>query len=297
MRLLVLCDPQQTLAVETDTTVAIAGELAGRGHEVQLSTPSALTFADGHVRADGVEVAAFDAVLVRVDPPVDEAYLHMTQLLDLVGPQTFMVNAPAGLRAANEKLFILGFADLIPETIVSASLRELRSFVDRAGTAVVKPLDGCGGRGVVHLRRDDPGVSAVLELLTATGTRLVTAQQFLPEVKLGDKRIFLLDGQPMGALDRVPCPGELRANLHVGGRAAATRLTARDLEISREVGERCLDLGIRFAGIDVIAGHLTEVNVTSPTGFRELASVGGPRLERVFADWLQAAVDRQEVLV
>jgi glutathione synthase len=296
MRALVLCDPPQLLAVESDTTIAIATELAGRGHQVQLSTPAELTFGDGHVRAGGEAVDGFDAVLLRVDPPFDETYLHVTQLLDLVGPQTFMVNAPAGLRAANEKLFILGFAGLIPETVVSASPRDLRRFVERVGAAVVKDLDGCGGRGVVHLQRGAPGINAVLELLTGAGTRLVTAQRFVPEVVLGDKRIFLLDGEPVGALNRVPCAGEPRANLHAGGRPSAAELTERDRQICREVGTRCLDVGIRFAGIDVIAGHLTEVNVTSPTGFRELAADGGPHLERLFADWLQTAVERQEVL-
>jgi glutathione synthase len=305
MRVLVLCDPPQGLVVDSDTTLAISGELARRGHDVRLCSPQELAVNGGRLMAGGMDAAGFDAVLVRVDPPVDAAYLHMTQLLELLGPGTVVVNEPAALRRCNEKLFILEFPELIPETLVSASDSELLRFADSlGGRAVVKPLDGCGGRGVVQIRSDDPGAAAVLELLTEEGSRLVMAQQLLPAAADGDKRIFLLDGEPIGALLRVPQPGEFRGNLHAGAEPARTELTARDREISRAVGARCRDLGLRFVGIDVIGAHLTEINVTSPTGFRELAHIGGPRLEEAFADWLalqsehsphQRSAGRQEV--
>ena len=290
MRVLVIAGAVATLIEHSDTTLAIVDELTTRGHEVQLCTPNELAAHGGRLLAGGTDASRFDAVLVRVDPPVDATFLHMTQLLELLTPDTVVVNEPAALRRANEKLFALEFEELIPETLVSASPPQLRRFVGAVGgAAVVKPLDACGGRGVVHVRAHDPGLPAVLELHTHDGARLVMAQRLLPAAAAGDKRIFLLDGQPVGALMRVPPRTDPRGNLHCGARPALTTLTASDERICRLVGARCRDEGLRFVGIDVIGSHLTEINVTSPTGFRELAAVGGPRLEKTFCDWLELA--------
>ncbi len=293
MRVLVIAGAPAALIEHSDTTLAIVDEFTTRGHEVRMCTPTELTAHGGRLVAGGTDASGFDAVLVRVEPPVDATFLHMTQLLELLPADTVVVNEPAALRRANEKLFALEFEELIPETLVSASPLQLRRFVDSVGgAAVVKPLDACGGRGVVHVRAHDPGLPAVLELLTQEGARLVMAQRLLSAAAVGDKRIFLLDGQPVGALMRVPRRTDPRANLHCGARPAPTTLTASDQRICRVVGARCRDEGLRFVGIDVIGSHLTEINVTSPTGFRELAAVGGPRLEKAFCDWLELACTR-----
>lgn len=296
LRVLVLADPLESLVAGTDTTLAIAQELEARGHHVRFCTPSDLSVDHDELIVGTTPVEEFDAVLVRLDPPVDSVYLHVTHLLDLLSPSVVVVNSPAGLRNANEKLFTLAFPQLTPDTIVSADPEHLRRFqAEMGGAIVVKPLDGCGGRGVVHLDGSERGARAVLDLLTGEGERPVMAQRQLDVATTGDKRIFLLDGEPAGALLRLPAAGELRANLHQGATPALTVLDARELEICRLVGARCVAEGLRFAGLDVIDGYLTEVNVTSPTGFRELSALGGVRLDRVFADWLQRACARRSM--
>lgn len=243
--ILILADPLETLDPRTDTSLAIADELARRQHRVHWCTPAQLSFAGGGLRADGRALDDLDAVLIRVDPPFDTAYLHATQLLDLLPEEVVVVNDPAGLRAANEKLWTLGFPDLTPETVVSSDRAELERLL-AGGPVVVKPLDGCGGRGIVTLRGDEPGVGAVLDLLTEEGARPVLAQRFVDAVKQGDKRIYLLDGEPVGAMLRVPRAGESRANLHCGGTPTLTTVTVtvREREICARVGahlERVLE--------------------------------------------------------
>ena len=293
LRILVLADEPAALDPATDTTLAIVEALHERGHAVFLCTPSGLSLREGEVHHAGRPAGGLDAVLIRVDPPFGRDYLHATHLLEHLPPRVLVINSPAGLRRANEKLYSLEFPRFAPRSLVAADVRELLAFGDDVGgDVVVKPLDGCGGRGVVHLDTAGSGAAAVLELMTGEGRRHVLAQRRLPEAASGDKRIFLLDGEPVGALLRVPQGSEPRANLHLGAIPALTMLTPRDREIARVVGARCRRDGLRFVGLDVIGSHLTEVNVTSPTGFRELAAIGGPRLEEVFADWLEAAAAR-----
>jgi glutathione synthase len=197
-----------------------------------------------------------------------------------LGPGPLLINHPRGLRAANEKLFALRFPDLVPPTLVSAGLAQLRAFIDaQGGDGVIKPLDGCGGQGVLRVRRGDPNLSALLEIATSGGKVPVMAQAYLPAVREGDKRIILLGGEPLGAVLRVPRDGELRANFASGGSAAPAALTSRDREICRRLAPALNELGLWFAGIDVIGGRLTEVNLTSPTGLVEIDALSGDSLE------------------
>ena len=223
--------------------------------------------------------AEFDVVFQRKDPPVDEAYVTATQILALLG-RALVWNRPAGILGANEKLYALHFADLMPETLVARETREFLDFLDRMdGEMIVKPLGGRGGEGIFHVRRDDRNLYSILEQTTRFGTRLAMAQRYLPAVRRGDKRILLLEGEPLGAVLRVPADSETRANLHVGGRAARTQLADADRRILERIGPVLRQEGLFFVGIDVIGGYLTEVNVTSPTGMQEIDALDGVRLE------------------
>jgi len=200
------------------------------------------------------------------------------------------VNDPRGLREANEKLYIFGFPQLIAPTRVTRSIDGLkRALAHFGGQMVVKPLDGCGGSGVFHVQAADRNTPSILETVSAGGTKLVMAQKYLPEARTGDKRILILDGEPIGAVLRVPREDDVRGNLHVGGQARATELDARDHEICRTLAQRLRADGLAFVGIDVIGGYLTEVNVTSPTGIREIDRLTGDRIEARVVDWLERA--------
>jgi glutathione synthase len=222
---------------------------------------------------------------MRKDPPFDLRYVYATHLLSLVNKPTLVVNEPQALRDANEKLVTLRFPDLIPETLVSARIEELLEFRHRlGGEMIVKPLGGAGGDGIFHLADRDRNVRAILEMATHKETELLLAQRYLPEVREGDKRVILVEGEPKGALLRVPHETESRANLHVGGKATRTRLTPRELAICAAVGPMLRATGVVFAGIDVIGGWLTEINITSPTGIREIESLDGTKIERDVLD-------------
>jgi glutathione synthase len=219
-------------------------------------------------------LAEFDVVLMRKDPPVDAAFVAATWILDHA--KTLVVNAPSGLRELNEKIAIARFGDLAPRTYVTRSSAELRELLDVfGGRMIVKPVYGFGGREILMAREGDPNLGSVLELATAEGKRWTVAQEYLPEAAEGDKRILLVDGEPIGAVLRVPAPGELRNNFHAGGSPAASSLTERDRAICSRVGPVMRDLGQFFVGIDVIGGRLTEINVTSPTGMQEINRLGG----------------------
>jgi glutathione synthase len=228
-----------------------------------------------------------DIVFLRKDPPADVEYVWATQLVEL-SPGPLWINHPRGLRAANEKLFSLRYPDLIPETMVTRELSRLREFLGSRGDGVVKPLDGCGGQGVLRVRRDDSNFNALLETATQRGRVPVMAQAFLPAVTEGDKRIILLGGDPIGAVLRVPAKGELRANFASGGSAADSPLTEREREICRRLKPDLVELGLWFVGIDVIGGMLTEVNVTSPTGLVEIDALSGLSLESQVLDFALA---------
>lgn len=303
MRHLFVIDPIERLDPEKDTTIAFLREADGRGHELAVCTIDTLELGpEGRPRAKAIptrtvapaaggawyEVGSgraafldeFDVVWMRKDPPFDMAFFYATHLLSMVAKSTLVVNDPLSLRDANEKLFALRFPEVCPPARVSRRIRELLAFQEEmGGEMIVKPLDGAGGEGIFHLKAGDRNTSAILEAATAHESRYIMAQRYLPEIRQGDKRVILVEGEALGAVLRVPAEGESRANFHVGGQAASTEVDDRDREIAAAVGPELVRLGIVFAGIDVIGGWLTEVNVTSPTGLREIADLGGPRLE------------------
>jgi glutathione synthase len=310
MRHLFIVDPLAGLNPNADTSVVFMRDCARRGHSVAACDVSALSVGTGgrplarwiqlkvrdshdwyELGAEGAgELGQFDVVWMRKDPPYDLNYFFATHLLDLVPPKTLVVNSPRGLREVTEKLFILRFPELCPESLVSRSIPELLAFREKlGGEMIIKPLDGCGGEGVFHITKDDRNVRALLELGTKHGTAYQIAQRYLPEVRDGDKRIIVVEGEPVGAVLRVPMESESRANLHVGGTAAKAPLGAREREICAKIGPALREHGILFAGIDVIGNWLTEVNVTSPTGIQEINRLDAVALERLVVD----AVERR----
>ena len=305
MELLVIMDPLEACDPDRDTSVGLMAAAIERGHHVGCCTAGDLTLMDGEVRARArcvaasgpsvvtsgaprtVELGDTDAVLVRTDPPVDAGYLAMSLLLEFARGTTLLVNDPRGLREANEKLYACRFPDLMPPTIVSADAATLLGFADRHEGAVLKPLDGHGGRGVVRLDATDPAGPERVAVATADGTRPVMAQQFLARVADGDRRILLLDGEPLGVLNRRPAPGEFRANIGRGASVEVVDLEADDRRIVDALAPSLRADGLWFVGIDVIGGRLSEVNVTSPTGLRQLTRLSGGRQDLTVVDWLE----------
>jgi glutathione synthase len=289
-------DPIDTINIDADSTFALALEGQRRGHALFHYLPQALTLRDGRLYARGrtlsvrrehgnhhrfgafdeLDIAGFDVVLMRQDPPFDMAYITATHLLELLpedGP--LVVNDPASVRNAPEKLFVLRFRELMPPTLLTLDPAEIRAFWQEHGDIVLKPLFGNGGAGVIHLRPGDENLNSLLEMYAAVHREPVMVQRYLPEVRLGDKRIILVEGEPVGAVMRVPPEGEARANLHVGGRAQKTTLTPREREICAAIGPALRQQGLVFVGIDVIGDYMTEINVTSPTGIQEIARLDG----------------------
>jgi glutathione synthase len=308
MHFVVIMDPVATVLVNADTSFALMEELQNRGHRVDhcLNTDLFLDRGKLHARAcqattqrdlqtpitlapaEDLCLHDVDAILVRTDPPFDSNYLWCTLMLDRVKPDTFVLNDPHGLRQANEKLYACYFPELMPETIVTSHKDRIRAFMLRVGgRAVIKPLGGAGGEGVMVLQDGDANVNAIIEATTQNGQRLAMAQVFLPEVKIGDKRILLLDGEPLGAILRVPQGDEVRSNLRVGGSATKTTLDEDDARIIAALAPRLRNDGLWFVGIDVIGGKLTEVNVTSPTGIQSMSRLDGKRLCATVIDWLE----------
>lgn len=310
MDLLFVMDPIEAIHPYHDTTFALMLEAQRRAYGVWYARLADLTWESGRSRArawpatvrrtvgDHVTLGAreerdlerFDLVFMRKDPPVDEAYLHATAILEAAPTTTLVANRPETLRSCNEKLYTTHFPALMPPTIVSRDIAELRAFVERqGGDAVVKPIEGRGGEGVFFLSTQDRNHKVILETITDFGRRYVLAQRYLPEIMdTGDKRLIVVRGEPLGAVVRLPRAGDFRSNVHVGGRTVPGEVDARDREICRTVGPDLVRRGILFAGLDVIAGHLTEINITSPTLVQEIADFGGPHLER---DILDAAED------
>lgn len=305
MKSLFIIDPPQQLDESCDTSVALMRETVARGGEVEVCTPNdvclnergeleagvlSINLRDGrdwftesgnHTRS----LSRYDVVWMRKDPPFDLDYLHTTLLLSHAPESTLVVNSPLALREANEKLFALRYPELCHETIVTSNSAQLLEFRGRVGgKIVIKPLHDAGGRGIFRVTAGDENAAAILEASTAEGTRRVVAQRYLPEIREGDKRIILVEGQPVGAVLRVPQQGELRANLHVGASPVGTSLSDRDREICDRIGPDLRRLGVVFAGIDVIGDYLTEINVTSPTGIREINALDGVRLEAQILD-------------
>jgi glutathione synthase len=289
MRLLFIMDPPERLHPAGDTTLAFIEEAERRGHTCVRVLMSALRLEGGGVLAGDEPLARFDAVLHRKDPPFDNEYYFSTLLLERARGHTLLVNDPRGLRDANEKLYIFHFEDVIAPTVVERHVLRLRRFFEAHGEIVVKPLDGNGGRGVFHIRHPDRNANALFEMMTGEGRLWVMAQRYLPAAREGDQRILLVDGEVIGAVLRVPREDETRGNLHVGGTAVATTLTDADRRICARIAPRLRADGLYFVGIDVIGGLLTEVNVTSPTGVREVERLTGERPQARFLDWLERA--------
>jgi glutathione synthase len=304
-------DPIGSIDIRVDTTFVLMLESQRRGHRVLYVEPSDLGVGERgltarvrqltlrreigrHYELGAPETVALDdvadVVFQRKDPPVDADYVVTTQMLTLC-KRALVLNRPEGILAANEKLYALRFPELMPVTRVTRSIPELRSFLDElGGEMIVKPLDGRGGEGIFHVAKGDRNLVSILEQSTRFGTRPVMGQQYLPKVREGDKRILLVDGEPIGALLRVPPAHEHRANLHVGGRAAKTFLDADDRKIVEALTPSLRRDGLFFVGIDVIGGRLTEVNVTSPTGVQEIDALENASLEALVIDAVERRV-------
>jgi glutathione synthase len=295
LKVAIQMDPIERINIETDTTFFLMMEAQTRGHTLWVYTPETIALEEGRVRARGrslhlqavvgdhhrlgpwevCDLAEMDVVLMRQDPPFDMAYITATHFLEAIHPRTLVVNNPGEVRNAPEKLFVTGFPGVQPPTLITADAEAIYDFRARNGDMVLKPLYGGGGSGVVRLAPDDPNLDALLELHAMIGREPVIAQKFIPAVSMGDKRVLLVDGEPVGAINRVPAAGQVRSNLARGGRAEAVELTARDLELCRIIGPELQRRGLLFVGIDVIGEYLTEINVTSPTGAQQLKRFGG----------------------
>lgn len=288
-------DPIEDVSISGDSTFRIGLEAEARGHRLFQYTADQLRYDEGRVIAKGrpitlrreqgnhvsfgdwaeVDVSEFDVIWLRQDPPFDMAYVTSTHLLDRVHPDTLVVNDPFWVRNSPEKLMVLDFPDLTPPTMIARDPEAFRAFRARHGEIIVKPLYGNGGAGVFHLKPADPNLSSLLETFASINREPMIAQKYLPEVVKGDKRIILVDGEPVGAINRVPQEGEARSNMHVGGRAEKVGLTEREREICARLAPVLREKGLLFVGIDVIDGWLTEINVTSPTGIQELERFDG----------------------
>ena len=311
LKVAVQMDPIETVNIDADSTFALMLEAQSRGHtlfhyEVRHMAlkegPPApgdgkrneRLFARGHettvARRPGahftfsamktVDLASMDVVLMRQDPPFDMAYITATHMLEHIQPGTLVVNDPAAVRNAPEKILVTHFPALMPPTLITWDLEAIRSFRTQYKDIIVKPLFGNGGTGVFRIKPDDENLAALLEMHFARSREPLMFQRYEPAVRVGDKRIILVDGEPMGAVNRVPAHGEARSNMHVGGRAEKSPLTARDREICAAIGPTLRDQGMIFVGIDVIGDYLTEINVTSPTGLQEITRFDGVQIEK-----------------
>ena len=288
-------DPIGAVDIDADSSFRLAEEAQARGHELFFYTPDQLSYREGRIMASAaplkvqrvrgdhatlgpvadLDLADVDVVWLRQDPPFDMGYITTTHLLDRLKGQTLVVNDPFWVRNAPEKLLVLDFPDLMPPTTIARDLDVLKSFKAAHGDIILKPLYGNGGAGVFRLGPEDRNLNSLHELFAAINREPLIAQKFLPAVARGDKRVILVDGDPVGAINRVPAKGETRSNMHVGGRPEKSALTDRDREICAAIGPRLREMGQVFVGIDVIGDHLTEINLTSPTGIQELERFDG----------------------
>ncbi len=288
-------DPIGAVDIDADSSFRLAEEAQARGHELFFYTPDRLAWQNGRVTAQGhamevrrvrgdhvslgpeteIDLGEWDVVWLRQDPPFDMGYITSTHILDFVHPRTLVVNDPFWVRNFPEKLLVLQFPDLIPPTTIARDLSVLRAFRAEHGDMILKPLYGNGGAGVFKLDRADGNLAALHEMFAGMNREPLIAQKFLPSVSKGDKRIILVDGEAVGAINRVPEKGETRSNMHVGGRAEKSKMTERDREICAAIGPTLREHGQVFVGIDVIGDWLTEINVTSPTGIQELERFDG----------------------
>ena len=322
MKLAFIIDPISRLDPGHDSSVAIMEAAQALGHEIWMTQIHQLSVIGGTAWAtlqqvkltavdliDGRWVAAanwyqvgdkvltcledMDAVFMRTDPPVTIPYIYATYILELIDPKkTLVINSPQGLREANEKMYTLQFYQVMPETVVSQDKSIIRQFVEEKKFAVLKPLGGKAGEGILFLDPSDRNFNSIIEVSTQHGREPVMVQRYLPEAKDGDKRIIMLDGEPIGAVNRIPTGSEFRGNMAVGGRVEKTEITPREREICAAVGPRLRANSLYFVGLDVIGGYLTEVNVTSPTGIREIDRLNNSSLGKNVIQWLEKAIPR-----
>lgn len=302
-------DHVSTINIAGDSTFAMSLEAQARGYKLFHYTPDRLSLRDGKLFAtvepmevrdvkgdhftlgapERVELSTMDVVLLRQDPPFDMAYITSTHLLETIHPKTLVVNDPAWVRNSPEKIFVTEFADLMPATLITRDVSEIARFRAEMGDIILKPLYGNGGAGVFHSSRDDRNFSSLMEMFGQMFREPFIAQAYLPAVRKGDKRILLVDGEPVGAINRVPAEHDSRSNMHAGGRPEPTELTAREKEICARIGPALRERGFLLVGIDVIGDYMTEINVTSPTGLREVKRFGGADIASLFWD----AVERK----
>lgn len=312
MRFVFVMDPPERIAPATDTTYGFLEAAWPRGHECLHCLPTEVELVDGAITArtrplelgsgrellavgapSRVALADVDAVFIRKDPPFDQAYFYATLLLEQLRGKTVMLNDPRGLREANEKLYILNFPQHTPPTLVTSDRATIFDFAERVGgRAVIKPLDGAGGFGVMALERGERNARAIVDLLTREGSRVAMVQQYLPEIAAGDKRVLLLDGEPLGAILRVPQGGDLRANIHVGSSVGRADLDDAELALVEAIAPKLRADGLIFVGLDLIGGRMTEVNVTSPTGIRELGRLTESSPSEQVIEWVERAAER-----
>jgi glutathione synthase len=301
-------DPIERIKIGGDSTFALLLEAQARGHALAYYTPDRLAMRRDQVFAtvqsltvrdvEGdhyklgeprkVELTEFDAILMRQDPPFDLSYITATHFLERIHPKTFVVNDPASVRNAPEKVFVMLFPELMPPTLITRDLAEIKAFREEHGDIVMKPLYGHGGGAVFRLTRDDLNFGSLYDMFATTFREQWVIQKFLPAVKHGDKRILLVDGEFAGAVNRVPAADDLRSNMVRGGAAKATDLSPREREICAKLGPALRERGLLFVGIDVIDGYLTEINVTSPTGIRAVKKIGGPDVAPLIWDKIEA---------
>jgi glutathione synthase len=301
-------DPIGAVNINADSSFRIALEAQKRGHSLFFYTPDKLAFMDGRVIARGfpitlrreignhvtygpetqVDLGDFDVVWLRQDPPFDMGYITTTHILDMIHPKTLVVNDPFWVRNYPEKLLVLQFPDLIPPTAIARDLQMIREFKARHGDIILKPLYGNGGAGVFRLDPNDRNLASLHEMFTGINREPLIVQKFLPAVAQGDKRVILVNGEPVGAINRVPQDGETRSNMHAGGRPEKVGLTDRDLEICAKIGPVLREKGQIFVGIDVIGDYLTEINVTSPTGIQELERFDGTNTAEIIWQVIEA---------
>ena len=295
LKVAIQMDPIAAINIDADSTFRLAEEAQARGHALFYYTPDKLAYREGQVLARGwpltvrrekgnhfslgeeaeINLAEWDVVLLRQDPPFDMGYITTTHVLERIHPATLVVNDPFWVRNSPEKLLVLNFPDLTPPTLIARDLATIRAFKAEHGDIILKPLYGNGGAGVFRLDPNDRNLASLHELFSGINREPLIAQKFVPDVSKGDKRIILVNGEPVGAINRVPAAGETRSNMHVGGRPEKVGLTQRDLEICAAIGPVLREKGQIFVGIDVIGDWLTEINVTSPTGIQELERFDG----------------------
>ena len=308
LKVAVQMDHVSRLNIRGDSTFALMLEAARRGHALYHYTPDRLSLRDGRVEArvepvevrdvegdhyalgpeESADLSRFDVVLLRQDPPFDMGYITTTHILERIHPATLVVNDPAHVRNAPEKLFVTEFTELTPPTLITRDRKEILAFREAHGDIIVKPLYGNGGAGVFHLHEADRNLASLLEMFAQMFREPFIVQRYLKEVRAGDKRIMLIDGEPVGAINRVPAEHDSRSNMHVGGRAEPIEMTEREHEICRRIGPALKERGFVLVGIDVIGDYLTEINVTSPTGIREVKRFGGADIAALFWDAVEA---------